>query len=86
MAATTVSQEKSSNLGIRKYFTPSNAPGLVTEYTATKTASTTSTGIMIFDTRSTPCLTPAKMTKKTSDENRTNQNSTEPDEVINSVK
>ena len=48
-------------MGIRKYFTPAIAPGLLTEYTAIMTDNTTSTGIINFDTRSIPFRTPAKI-------------------------
>ena len=63
MAATTVIQEKLLKSGTRKYLTPSSAPGRVTEYPATKTASRMSTGIITLETRSTPCFTTARMTR-----------------------
>ena len=48
-------------LGIKKYFTPANAPGRVTEYIVTTIAKSTRIGIMILDIRSTPFLTPPRM-------------------------
>ena len=61
MAVTTVIQEKFLGLGTRKYFTPASAPGRVTEYPAMTSDSTTSTGIITLETRSTPLRTPAKI-------------------------
>ncbi len=86
MAATTVIHEKLSKSGTKKYFTPSRAPGLVTEYTVIKIASTTNIGIISLETRSTPRFTPANITKNTKSEKRINQNSTWAEEEIKSGK
>ena len=53
-------------MGIKKYFTPASAPGLVTEYAVIKKESTTRIGIIIFETRSMPLRTPAKIMPRVS--------------------
>ena len=75
MADTTVIQEKREKSGIRKYFTPSMAPGLVTVYTQMMTAITTSSGIMIPETFSMPFFTPRMITPRVAAEKTRNQNS-----------
>ena len=86
MAVMTVIQEKLLTFGIRKYFTPSTAPGRVTEYMQMITARTTRIGIIILDTRSIPFSTPAKITTRIIATKTRNQISDEKPFVMNPPK